>query len=117
MYAPGKIPPAVNEKVFSSMDLAPTILSLLGLEYDAPFYGVDVLDPQVPTSRPVMFSLNHNIAWYENENLTVLGLNKEVKSFVYSNGKTTDAPTNDSAADLLAAHLQTAYELFKAHAY
>ncbi len=117
VYAPGLISPAVNEKVFSSLDLAPTILGLLGLEYSAPFYGVDVLNDRIPASRPVMFSHNHNIAWYEDEKLTVLGLQKQVKTFVYKDGKTTEIARDDVAGDLLAAHLQTAYELFKAHRY
>lgn len=116
-YSPGHLTPAVNEKVFSSLDLAPTILGLLGIEYDAPFYGVDVLRPSIPTSRPVMFSHNHNIAWYQDEKLTVLGLGKETHSFTYQNGKTTNAPTDEEAGNLLAAHLQSAYELFKEHRY
>ena len=117
IYAPGLIQPMVSDKVFSSLDLGPTILGLLGLEYDAPFYGVDVLSPAIPSSRPVMFSHNHNIAWYEGEKLTVLGLQKELHSFYYRDGKTTEAPIDERSADLLAAHLQTAYELFKAHKY
>ena len=117
VYAPSKIQPQINEKVFSSMDLAPTILALLGLEYEAPFFGVDVMDPRVPASRPVMFSHNHNIAWYEGENLTVLGLNKEARSFSYKEGKTSESVLDENAAELLAAHLQSAYELFKAHSY
>jgi phosphoglycerol transferase MdoB-like AlkP superfamily enzyme len=117
IYAPGKIQPGVNAKAFSSMDLAPTVLSLLGLEYEAPFFGVDVIDPQVPASRPVMFSHNHNIAWYEGEQLTVIGPNKEAKSFSYREGKTDEVPLNVESADLLAAHLQTGYELFKARSY
>lgn len=117
VYAPGKIAPQVVSKLFSNMDLAPTILGLLGLEYEAPFYGVDVLSDSIPATRPVMFSHNHNIALYENGNLTVLGLQKEARSFRYENGKTTDAPLDTTAADLLTAYLQTAYEKFTSHSY
>lgn len=117
IYAPGKVQPEINDKIFSSMDLAPTVLSLLGLEYEAPFYGVDVNDPRVPASRPVMFSHNHNIAWYEGDKLTVLGLNKDVRSFSYNGAKTSEMAVDQVSAELLAAHLQTAYELFKGHSY
>lgn len=117
IYAPGKIKPEINEKIFSSMDLAPTILSLLGLDYEAPFFGVNVLDQQVPGRRPVMFSHNHNIAWYEGERLTVLGLNKDARSFSYKDGKTNEVALDEEAATLLSAHLQSAYELFKKHSY
>ena len=117
IYAPKRIQPQVVSKVFSSMDLAPTVLGLLGIGYEAPFYGVDVLRESVPASRPVMFSHNHNIALYEANELTVLGLQKEAQSFHYDSEKTTDEPLNVAAADLLTAYLQTAYEKFQAHAY
>lgn len=117
VYSPGKIAPQVVPKMFSSMDLGPTVLGLLGLPYEAPFYGVDVLHPSVPANKPVMFSHNHNIAIFSEGNLTVLGLQKEVRSFRYENGKTTDAPLDTTAADLLTATLQTAYEKFTTHTY
>ena len=117
VYSPGKIAPEVVSKMFSSMDLGPTLLGLLGLPYEAPFYGVNVLSESVPANKPVMFSHNHNIAIFSEGNLTVLGLQKEVRSFRYENGKTTDAPLDQSAADLLTATLQTAYEKFTTHAY
>jgi phosphoglycerol transferase MdoB-like AlkP superfamily enzyme len=117
LYAPGKIAPQVVPKMFSSMDLGPTILGILGLSYEAPFYGVDVLSDRVPANKPVMFSHNHNIAIYAEGNLTVLGLQKEVRSFRYENGKTTDAPLDQASAELLTATLQTAYEKFTAHLY
>lgn len=117
VHAPGKIPAQVVSKMFSSMDLGPTILGLLGLPYEAPFYGVDVLNADVPASNPVMFSHNHNIAIFSEGNLTVLGLQKEVRSFRYEDGKTTDAPLDRPAAELLTATLQTAYEKFTEHGY
>lgn len=117
IYAPGKIAPQVVSKAFSSLDLGPTILGLLGLPYDAPFFGVDVLKPNVPADKPVMFSHNHNIAIFSSGNLTVLGLQKEARSFRYENGKTTEAPLDAGAANLLTATLQTAYEKFTTHGY
>ncbi len=117
VYAQGKIAPQVVAKSFSNLDLAPTILGLLGLGYEAPFYGVDVLKDSIPAVRPVMFSHNHNIAIYESGKLTVLGLQKEARSFTYEHNKTSDAPLDEAAADLLAATLQTAYDTFTAHTY
>jgi phosphoglycerol transferase MdoB-like AlkP superfamily enzyme len=117
VYSQAKIPPQVVSKSFSNLDLAPTIMGLLGLEYEAPFYGVDVLKDSTPGIRPVMFSHNHNIAIYENGKLTVLGLQKEARSFTYENNKTADAPLDENAANLLTAILQTAYEKFTSHAY
>lgn len=117
LYAPGLVEPGVSAKAFSSMDLAPTVLGLLGLPYAAPFYGVDVLDPRVPASRPVLFSHNHEVAIYQDDALSLVGLRKSEQSFVYRNGTSMRAPLDHAALDLLTAYLQTAYELFRAHRY
>jgi phosphoglycerol transferase MdoB-like AlkP superfamily enzyme len=117
LYSPGHIAPAVSEKTFSNMDLAPTVLGLLGLAYEAPFYGVNVLDPKVPDSRPVLFSHNHDVAIYERDRLSVLGLHKTARSFSYADGHTAEVAQNRGMIALLTAHLQTAYELFQAKKY
>ncbi len=117
ILAPKHIKPQVSEKVFSNMDLAPTILGLLGIDYDAPFYGVDVLDDRIPADRPVMFSHNHDIALYQNGVMTVLGLQREARTFSYNDEKTEPLPLDEERADLLAAFLQSAYELFRAKRY
>jgi phosphoglycerol transferase MdoB-like AlkP superfamily enzyme len=117
LYAPGRLPPGVSAKTFSSMDLAPTVLGLLGLPYSAPFYGTDVLDPAVPAERPVLFSHNHDVAIFEGSRLSVVGLQKQARSFLYRDGKTTEVAPDLPMIDLLTAQLQTAYELFQAHRY
>jgi phosphoglycerol transferase MdoB-like AlkP superfamily enzyme len=117
LYAPGRLAAGVATQTFSNMDLAPTVLGLLGIGYSAPFYGVDVLDPAVPADRPVLFSHNHDVAIFADGKLSVLGLRKEARSFRYANGKTTEVPVDHRMVDLLTAYLQTAYELFQAHRY
>lgn len=117
IYAPGRLPASVVEKTFSNMDLAPTVLGLLGLPYSAPFYGVDVLDPKVPASRAVLFSHNHDVAIFEGDRLSLVGLRKSEQSFVLHDGRSTPVPLDHPALDLLTAYLQTAYELFQAHRY
>ncbi len=117
ILAPQHIKPKVSEKIFSNMDLAPTILGLLGIGYEAPFYGVDVLDERIPADRPVMFSHNHDIALYQSGVMTVLGLQKEAHTFSYDDERTEALALDQGRADLLAAILQSAYELFKARRY
>jgi phosphoglycerol transferase MdoB-like AlkP superfamily enzyme len=41
-YAPGFITPKIDPKLASQIDVAPTILGLLGFQYKAPFFGVDL---------------------------------------------------------------------------
>jgi phosphoglycerol transferase MdoB-like AlkP superfamily enzyme len=117
LYAPGKLPAGSTQKYFSNMDLAPTVLGLLGLEYKAPFYGVDVLDDRVPAVRPVLLNHNHDVAIYKDGELSVLGLNRYEATFDYKDGQTTEKSKNSEMIELLTAYLQSAYELFKAHKY
>ena len=117
IYAPGRLPASVVDKTFSNMDLAPTVLGLLGLPYSAPFYGVDVLDPKVPASRGVLFSHNHDVAIFEGDRLSLVGLRKTEQSFVLHDGRSAPVPLDRPALDLLTAYLQTAYELFQNRRY
>jgi phosphoglycerol transferase MdoB-like AlkP superfamily enzyme len=117
LFAPGRLAAAVSDKTFSNMDLAPTVLGLLGLPYQAPFYGVDVLDPVVPATRPVLFSHNYDVAIYQDPQLSVVGLRKTAGSFRYEDGKSIAEPPDQPMLDLLTAYLQTAYELFQQRRY
>jgi membrane-anchored protein YejM (alkaline phosphatase superfamily) len=117
LYAPRHLAPGVCEKSFSNMDLAPTVLGLLGLPYEAPFYGVNVTDPAVPEQRPLLFSHNHDVALYQGDRLSVVGLQKSMRSFSYAHGQTTEVAPDRPMIELLIAYLQTAYDLFQARQY
>ena len=43
VYSPGNIAPGRHGGMTSQIDIAPTVLGLLGMDYDSRFYGVDVL--------------------------------------------------------------------------
>ena len=43
IYAPGLVKPGVIDYVASQIDVAPTLLSLLNIEYDSHFFGQDIL--------------------------------------------------------------------------
>lgn len=50
IYAPGgQVVPARFDRMVSQIDIAPTLLGLLGMDYDSRFYGVDVF--QQPPGR------------------------------------------------------------------
>ena len=64
----------------NSLDVAPTILGLLGRPYETMFFGRDLLGGTRKDSRAV---LNHNrsIGLYRNEKLVVLGLKQGVEFY------------------------------------
>ena len=42
IYSPGNIAPGRFDGLMGQVDIAPTILGLLGMDYDSAFYGIDV---------------------------------------------------------------------------
>jgi len=67
----------VVDRLASQIDLAPTLLSLAGIEYDAPFFGDDLLGQPEAGGRAFV---NHNrsIGMLTDTALVVLGLHRSV---------------------------------------
>ncbi|BCR06353.1 sulfatase [Desulfuromonas versatilis] len=119
LYAPGRLAAGRIETATSQIDIAPTVLGLLGLPYTAPFYGRDVLAERAGSGRPIMLNHNHDVALFQDERLVVLGLNRQAQVFDYDREQNRQLPAADDPAlvDLATAYYQTAFELFKAHRY
>jgi hypothetical protein len=94
------------------------VLGLLGLPYEAPFFGQDVLHAE-ESSRVALFSHDHDVAIYRDGRLAVLGMDGRVRDYLYDRNHEEFAPVaSDSALDALGiAYFQTAAELFKDHRY
>ena len=117
-YAPRHLAPRVVNTLTTQIDIAPTVLGLLGLPYDAPFFGSDVLhDP--PHGRVALFSHNHDVAIYRDDELVVFGLGKTAATYHYDRTRDTFTPAIDRTGlqALGIAYFQTAAELFQAHHY
>ena len=65
----------------------------------------------------MLFSHNHDVAIFEGDRLSLVGLRKSEQSFVLHDGRSTPVPLDRPALDLLTAYLQTAYELFQNRLY
>jgi phosphoglycerol transferase MdoB-like AlkP superfamily enzyme len=118
MYAPKYIRPRRVDALMTQIDIAPTVLGLLGLPYEAPFFGQDALN--TPTrSRVALFNHNHDVAIYRDGRIVVFGLRKSVDTYRYDPATDTySASPPDPALERLGiAYFQTAYELFDQHRY
>ena len=82
IYAPKHIAPRRVDTLMTQIDIAPTVLGLLGLPYEAPFFGQDVL--HTPGSRAIaLFSHDHDVAIYRDGRLAVMGMDGGVHDFAY----------------------------------
>ena len=62
------------------LDVAPTILGLLGRPYDSMFFGRDLLKKDTGPGRVLMHH-NRSIGIYESDRLVVFGLNQQVTAW------------------------------------
>ncbi|WP_287596780.1 LTA synthase family protein [Thermomonas sp.] len=63
IYAPGgQVAPGRVERRVSQIDIAPTVLGILGMDYDSRFYGVDVF--QQPSGRARAFIGTYQLLGY-----------------------------------------------------
>lgn len=117
-YSPKHVAPRRVDTLTTQIDIAPTVLGLLGLPYTAPFFGQDALNTP-EKDRVAFFSHNHDVALYRNGQLAILGMKKSVTDVAYDRRTNTYRNVrNDPDLDALAiAYYQTAYELFRAHRY
>jgi phosphoglycerol transferase MdoB-like AlkP superfamily enzyme len=121
-YAPGIIPAGARvSELASSMDIPPTLLGLLGGDYDSKFFGRDVLAPQ-PRSGLAVMTHNNEIALMRGQQLAVLGLRGATTVYdVDSTGTMRRMPKPDTAGQRLVedaiTYFQTADELYRRGAY
>ncbi|HEY8266665.1 MAG TPA: LTA synthase family protein [Steroidobacteraceae bacterium] len=118
IYSPKHLAPQRVDALTTQIDIAPTVLGLLGLPYEAPFFGQDALN--TPADRRLaFFNHNHDVAIYRDGNLVVFGLGKTVNTFSYDSGndRYAPAPRDPELERLGVAYYQTAYELFEGGRY
>jgi phosphoglycerol transferase MdoB-like AlkP superfamily enzyme len=81
MLAPGRLQPRIIQTRIGQMDIAPTVMGLLGLPFTAPFYGQDVLHWPVGQERSILVNHGRDVALLSGRKLIVLGLHKSVTVF------------------------------------
>ena len=118
IYSPKHLAPRRVDALMSQIDVAPTVLGMLGLPYEAPFFGQDVLHA-TEASRVALFSHDHDVAIYRDGRLAVLGLDGTVRDYLYDRAHETFSQSKpDADLDALGiAYFQTATELFQSHRY
>jgi len=127
ILAPAHLHPRTVDTLTSQIDVAPTVLGLLGLPYQAPFFGQDVLHWPEGEPRTLLFNHNHDVAALRDGKLCILGLHQsaECQSYVRTPGAPGPATTHFSQldqpdaelVDLATAYYQTAYDQFQTHRY
>ncbi len=92
----GSIEPAVFEPVASQIDLAPTLLSLIGITAEHPMIGHDLtrLEERQRPGRAIM-QFNATQAYMEGNRVAVMQKDLPVRQFVYQQGHLVPALEGD----------------------
>jgi phosphoglycerol transferase MdoB-like AlkP superfamily enzyme len=120
MYAPGKLSAGIESNPVSQVDIAPTVLGLLGYDFQSPFFGQDVLRSGIAgADHPIFLSHNHDVAILEGNEMAVLGLNQSESVFRVDVVSGIQSPVEDTRhlSETAAAVYQTAFDLFESHEY
>ncbi len=94
-----------DERVVSQIDLAPTLLSLMGIENNSPMLGHDLNGANA--SGRAMMQYAENFAYMQGDEVTILQPQKAPSNFMYDFADKTLAPNklNESLSDIALAHV------------
>jgi hypothetical protein len=78
IYAPGFITPREVSALTSQIDLAPTLLGLLHMDYVSTFYGRDVLRDETRPGRALIGNYQH-LGLFDGKGLAILSPRKKIR--------------------------------------
>ncbi len=80
-YSPKLIKPQIFAKNASQIDIAPTLLDLMGVSYDSKFFGVNILRANPKYSLRAFISTYTDLGYLTNNKLLILKLKKTNKIY------------------------------------
>lgn len=114
IFAPHLIKPEKNTRLISQMDLAPTLLGMLGISYNSYFMGQDIA--KVPIGRERAFiSTYQKLGYIQDNKLVVLDVNKQIHSYEIKNWQKNiyaKIPNDPTMTKDAIAYYQSASYLF-----
>ncbi len=118
IYSPKWVAPQLEKRMVGQIDLAPTILGLLNMQYKSKFYGYDVF--QLESGRERLFMGTYqNIGYVRGDKMVVLSPQKKVEMFKvnFNTGAEEKIPVDTSLLNEAIAYYQTASYLYKHNLY
>ncbi|MCI5567210.1 MAG: LTA synthase family protein [Veillonellaceae bacterium] len=116
IYAPSLLKPGTSDRLISQIDLAPTLLGMLGISYESNFMGRDIA--MVPKGQEHVFiSTYQSLGYIKNDKLIVLKPGQQSESLTiddWATSKYEQSPEDADTLDEAIAWYQTAGDLFHA---
>ncbi|MEO7490988.1 MAG: sulfatase-like hydrolase/transferase [Ferruginibacter sp.] len=118
IYAPELVKPHIEERLTSQIDLAPTLLGIMNINYTSRFLGFDLYRTPVDRDR-VFISTYQNMGFIKDNKLLILSPQKKIAQFQtdFSTGLSNPTPLSNELSKQAIAWYQGASFLFKTHRY
>jgi phosphoglycerol transferase MdoB-like AlkP superfamily enzyme len=118
VYSPKHVKAGHVMTLTSQIDIAPTILGILNLDYESVFFGVDVLNESRP-GRMIPFNHNRDIAMFDGYNLVEIGFRKTAAQFAYDRKAQIQRPmpVDPELLKDVIAFFQEGHEVYYEHIY
>ena len=118
IYAPQLIKPMVEERLVSQIDLAPTVLGLMNLDYTSRFFGYDIYQ-LAPGKERAFISTYQDMGYIRNGKLVILSPQRKVKTFTpdFMTGANAPAMVPDSLINEAISWYQGASYLYRSGWY
>lgn len=115
IYAPGLVRPGRRDMLMSQIDLTPTVLGLLGWNYDSLFFGRDALKPFFGRGRALLGTYQKLGYLDAGGGLVVLKPRRAVSCYKYDfkSGALAAAACGESAVEDAVAYYEGAEHYFK----
>lgn len=113
IYAPQLIKPSIESRLVSQVDLDPTLLGLMNMNYTSRFLGYDIYKLPAGNER-AFISTYQDLGYIKNGRLVILSPQKKIRMFNanMTTGLNTPIITSDSLADEAIAWYQGASFLY-----
>lgn len=109
IYAPKLLKPQIIDQLASQIDIAPTILGILGTEYESKFFGQDILN--FPAQR-AFIGTYQLLGYIKDQHLIVLAPNCQPKTYQLIGSKQLKVVNSPPLVEEAISFYQTAYEFY-----
>lgn len=112
IYSPANIQPQQVTSFMSQIDVAPTILGLLKMNYKSKFIGQDIFN-LTPEQQRIFISTYQGLGYLKDSNLVIQSPLKQVKQYKpdFATGQATLKPLDPTLKKQAMAYYQVAYYL------
>lgn len=118
IYSPKNIMPRKVDRLVAQIDLLPTILGFMNMDYTSKFFGQDIFATPQPEER-LFISTYQGLGYVKNNKLIIQKPVKKIEEFKpdFISGNATKTPLTDSLAEEAIAYYQVSSWLIKHHEF